>query len=132
MARARVGAWVIVRKHDPCGPVPYGVRNDGADGEGRVAGGALMVCEVQALPPIVQMRHPQALASRVGLGQATRKERAGGFRSIQLERLFGTLIAHPIQLCRRQLRHDSNRVGFRGRFIHNGCSLQACLTARAV
>ena len=57
---------------------------------------ALVPGQVQALTLSVQVRDPQALSSRAGPGEATREEVAGGCRSVQLERLFGTLIAHPI------------------------------------
>ena len=60
---------------------------------------ALVPGQMQALTLSVQVRDPQTLSSRVGLGEATREEVAGGSRSVQLERLCGTLIAHPIQLC---------------------------------
>ena len=104
---------MIVREHDPRSAVPQGIGNDRPNGEGRVPGRALVPGEVQAPAAIVQVRNPQALSSRVGLCKATREEGAGRFRSVQLERLFGTLIAHPIQLCGRTTRHDSNRVRYR-------------------
>ena len=62
---------------------------------------------------LVDVRHPQTLSSRVGLGNAVRKEDAGGLRSVQLERLFGTLIAHSSQLCGARLSNDSNPVIYR-------------------
>ena len=51
---------------------------------------------MQAVPVVVQVRHPQALSSRIGPGETAREEIAGGFGSVQLERLFGTLMAHPV------------------------------------
>ena len=68
---------------------------------------AVVPGQVQALALSVQVRDPQALSSRVGLDEATREEVAGGCRSVRLERLFGTLKAHPIQLCGRRVGDDS-------------------------
>ena len=90
---------MVVGEQDPRAAVERRVRYNRSDGKGRVACTALMPGQVQALTLSVQVRDPQALSSRVGLGEATREEVAGGCRSVQLERLFGTLIAHLIQLC---------------------------------
>ena len=94
-----VSARMVVREHDAGASMPYRIGNDGANGEGRVSSRALVPRQMQAVPLIIQMRDPQALSSRIGLGKAAREEGAGRFPFVQLERLFGTLIAHPIQLC---------------------------------
>jgi hypothetical protein len=52
--------------------------------------------EMQAVPELVDMRHPQALSSGIGLGEAAGEKSPGPIESVQLERLRGTLIAHPV------------------------------------
>ena len=68
----------------------------------------------------INMRDPQTLSSGIGLGKATREEGACCLEPVQLERLCGTLIAHPIQLCGSLSQFDSNCVLLRPGFIHNG------------
>lgn len=42
----------------------------------------------------IDVSHPQALPGGIGLGEAAGEEIADGIRSVQLERLLGTLKAH--------------------------------------
>ena len=51
--------------------------------------------QMDAVQLAIDVRDPQALSSGIGLGEATCEEREGRIRSVQLERLCGTLIAHP-------------------------------------
>jgi len=69
---------------------------------------------------LVDVRNPQALSSGIGLGKTAREEIACRFESVQLERLRGTLIAHPVELCGSAIQFDSNPLLIGHGFIHNG------------
>ena len=51
---------------------------------------------------VVEMRHPQAFARRVGVGEAACEEAPGGVEAIQFQRGFGTLISHGDGITRRR------------------------------
>jgi len=74
------------------------VRDDGSHGKTRRALVADLASEVKAVGCPVQVRHPQNLTSWIGLAKAAREEGPGCGESLQLE-WFGTLKAHPSQLC---------------------------------
>jgi hypothetical protein len=83
-----------VGKHDRGAAVRGGIEDDLADryvGPGLVA---LVAGDVKAARMIVDMCDPQAFPARVSFGQAAPKEFAGGGKAVELERKFGTLIAH--------------------------------------
>ena len=43
----------------------------------------------------IHVCHPQALPGRIGFSEAAGEEAGRSLRSVQPERLFGTLMAHP-------------------------------------
>ena len=119
-AGSRIAAGMVVGEKDPRGGVQRCVCDDWADRERTARFIAFMMEQVKAIPVGIDVRNPQALSSGIGLGETLSEERAGRFQSVQLERLCGTLIAHPTQLCGQPVRFDSNRVLSRPDFIHNG------------
>jgi hypothetical protein len=60
---------------------------------------AFVLEQVKAIPVVIDVRNSQALPSGIGLCEALGEERAGRFKSVQLGRPCGTLIAHRTQLC---------------------------------
>lgn len=86
---------MVMGQENTGGLVKRSVRYDRAKRERAAGPIAFAPGQVNAVPVAVDVRNPQALSSRIGIGKAARKERAGRFRSVQLERLCGTLIAHP-------------------------------------
>ena len=86
---------MVVGEDDAGASMPHRILDDRTEREGGVAFCAVVPRQVHAVRPIVDMRHPQALSSGIGLGEATREKGAGRLGSVQLERLCGTLIAHP-------------------------------------
>ncbi len=70
------------------------VGDDGADRQVCLAFEAIVPGQVNAIEFAVHMRNPQTLSSRIGLREASGEKRLSRFGSVQLERLFGTLIAH--------------------------------------
>ena len=75
-AWADVAAGMIVGDHESLAAMKHRIFDDGAKREGCVAGCALVPRQVQAPTLFVQVRDPQALSSRAGLGEAAREERA--------------------------------------------------------
>jgi hypothetical protein len=71
---------------------------------------AFVAGQVKAIQLLVDVRHEQALSSRIGLGEAAREEVAGRCKSVELERPFGTLMAHAFQLCGGAPSRDSNSI----------------------
>ena len=53
---------------------------------------------MQAARRLVDMGDPQALAGRVGIGDAAGEEGAGSREAVELEREFGTLMAQGSSL----------------------------------
>ena len=90
-----IAARMIVRQKDSHGAVSCCVPNDRPRGKVCAARVSFMPRQMDAVQLAIDVRDPQALSSRIGLGKAASKERAGRIRSVQLERLCGTLIAHP-------------------------------------
>ena len=86
---------MVVGEKDPCGGVQRCVCDDWADRERAARLIAFVTEQVNAIPVGIDVRDPQALPSGIGLCEALGEERAGRFKSVQLERLCGTLIAHP-------------------------------------
>ena len=71
------------------------IRKNRPNGQADFRDFTVITSQVKAVRISIDVGHPQALSSGIGLGKATRKERAGRLQSVQLERLCGTLIAHP-------------------------------------
>ena len=94
-AGSRIAAGMVVGEKDSRGGVQCCVCDDWADRERTARFIAFMTEQVKAIPVGIDVRNPQALPSGIGLCEALGEERAGRFRSVQLERLYGTLIAHP-------------------------------------
>ena len=72
------------------------IPDDGPQGKIGAAGVAFVAGQVEAIGLTIDVRDPQALSCGIGLGKAASEEGAGCLESIQLERLFGTLIAHAV------------------------------------
>jgi len=90
-----IAARVVVGQKNAGGLVKRSVRNDRAEWERATGLIAIMSGQVNAIPVGVDVRHPQALSSGIGLGEAAHEERARRFQPVQLERPRDTLIAHP-------------------------------------
>ena len=89
---------MVVGKDDPGASVRGGVGDDLAQrkvGTGLVAA---MPGQVKASCLVVDMRDPQALEPWIGIREATGKERLGGVETVELQRVFGTLIPHGKEL----------------------------------
>ena len=90
-----IAARMIVRQQDAHAAVRCCVPNDRPRGKVCAAGVPFVPGKMDAVQLAINMRDPQALSSGIGLGETACEERAGRIRSVQLERLCGTLIAHP-------------------------------------
>jgi hypothetical protein len=66
--------------------------------------------DVQATRFAINMRHPPAFARRVGIGDAAFEKAARRLNSVELQRVFGTLVHRPV-LSEAVARSDANRVG---------------------
>jgi len=130
-AWTRIAAGVGMPEDDTGASAACRVRNDCSNGQGRVRPVPFVMGQVNAVQPVVDMGHEQALSSGIGLSEAPCEEVAGCRETIELERRFGTLIAHASQLCSGASIGDSNRVRDRLNFIHNGCVSEACADATA-
>lgn len=98
VARPGIAAGMIVGEQDSDGAVVCGVRNDRPE---REIGPELVphvIGEVNAVERFIEVRDPQPLDLRVGLGKAAGEEFASGGESVELERVFGTLISHAGKL----------------------------------
>ena len=94
VARSWVAARMVVGKHDRGATVRGSIEDDLADrnvGSGLVA---LVAGDVKAARMIVDMRNPQTFPARVSFSEAAPEEFAGGGKTVELERKFGTLVAH--------------------------------------
>ena len=94
-AGLRIAARVVVGEQDSRGGMQCRGCDDWADRERAARLIAFVSEQVKAIPVGIDVCDPQALPSGIGLCEALGEERAGRFRSVQLERLCGTLIAHP-------------------------------------
>ena len=101
-ARPAIAARMIVRQQDPHAAVRCCVTDDRPRGKVCAARVPFVPRQMNAVQLAIDVRDPQALSSGIGLGEAACEERAGRIRSVQLERLCGTLIAHPLSM---PLRH---------------------------
>lgn len=110
-ARPRIAAWMIVGQDEAGTAMPCGIDDDLAQGEDSAGFVARMPAEVQAARLVVYVRDPEAFASALGIGDASRKEVTRGRQAVELEREFGTLISHANSLVRHASRHDRNPVG---------------------
>ena len=81
-------------QHHAGAAVKRGIGDDRADRELGAGRAAVMVRDVEAARLAVEMRHPQAFARRVGVGETACEEAPGGVEPIQFQRWFGTLISH--------------------------------------
>ena len=97
-ARPRIAAGMIVGEKNPDCSVVCGVRDDRPE---REIGPELVphvIGEVKTVQRFVEVSDPQPLDIRVGLGKAAGEEFASGGESVELERVFGTLISHAGKL----------------------------------
>jgi len=94
IARARVAARVIVRKHDPGTTVRDCIGDDLPQWKRRAAFIPVVPRQVQAIRFFINVRHPELLAVGISFGKAAGEERARGCKPVKLQRRFGTLISH--------------------------------------
>ena len=125
-AWAWISAGMRVAKHQSRASAANHVCDDRPDRQRDLSVVAFVTREMDAVQLPVDMGNEQALSSRIGLRQATDEEVAGCSEAAELERPFGTLIAHLSQLCGVGAVFDSNRVRCRPDFIHNGGCDQTC------
>ncbi len=82
-------------EEDACAVVRCRIGDDRLHGEAGTACIAVMTRQMEAVQLPIDVHHPQALSSGIGLGNAAGEERSGRIQSVQLERPCGTLKAHP-------------------------------------
>ena len=92
---SRIAAGMVVGEKNSRGGVQCRGCDDCAKRERTARLIAFVTEQVKAIPVGIDVRNPQALPSGIGLCEALGEERAGRFQPVQLERLCGTLIAHP-------------------------------------
>ena len=82
-------------KHDACASVRGSIGDDPCNWE--VVGEliAFMAGKMEAARLLIDMRDPQDVAARVTFCEASGKKLAGGVQAVELQRKFGTLVAHP-------------------------------------
>ena len=85
---------MIVGQHHARAAMKGRVGDDRPDGKLSARRPAVMVRDVEAARLAVEVRHPQAFARRVGVGETACKEAPGRVEPIQFQRWFGTLISH--------------------------------------
>ena len=90
----RVSTWMRVAENDTRASAARGVGDDRVDGKGGLGLIAVMAAEVDAVQLLIDMGDEQALSSRIGFSEAAGEEIAGRCESVELERPFGTLMAH--------------------------------------
>ena len=108
VAGCRVAARMVVSEHDAAASVQNGILHDRPQRKIHARFVAVVMAEVQAIEPVADMRDPQALQPRIGLGDAAGKECSGCGKVLQLERKFGTLISHAARLKDFDLANDWN------------------------
>ena len=93
-ARPRIAAGMIVSKDEARASMSGGVGDDLSQREIRAVLVTLMARHMKTAGLLVDMRNPQILAGRIGIGHAPGEELAGRRKPVELQREFGTLIPH--------------------------------------
>ena len=93
-ARARVSARVIVRENETRAAVSCRVNDDFSKRKPGSILVAPVLGKVKAAGLFVDMGDPKALAGGIGVSQASGEELASGRQAVELNREFGTLVAH--------------------------------------
>src|SRR3954452_21255023 len=94
VARAGIAARVVVREDYPGAAMRRGIGDDSAKREFGAPFIAFVARDVDAAGFVVDMRHPQILPRRVRVGDAAGEKGTGGCQAVELQREFGTLMAH--------------------------------------
>ena len=102
---------MVVREDDAGAVVLRCIDDDRPQREVHPALVAFVAADVEAARLIVDMRDPKALARKVEFGKAASEELPRGGKAIELQRVFGTLVAHGLVLAERGAPFDLNRVG---------------------
>ena len=95
--------WVAASlgEHDACAMVSGSIGEDLGNWQGARSSSAVMMREMEASRLLVDMRHPQSVPARIGFCEASRKKIAGRVEAMELQRKFGTLVAHPSRTNRQ-------------------------------
>jgi hypothetical protein len=101
LAGRRIAAWVVMRKDEAGAAVERRIGDDRVEREIRAGRTAVMVREPKAVRMAIEVCDRQAFASGIGLGKAAGKECAGDGETVELQRKFGTLMAHARMRYRR-------------------------------
>lgn len=101
-AWTRVAAGMGMPEDDAGTSTPCRIRDDRSNGQGCAHPVAFVTGQMDAIQPIIDMGHEQTFSGRIGLGEAASKEVAGCCETIELERRFGTLIAHAPSYARKR------------------------------
>ena len=109
-ARRRVAAGVIVGEDQARTAMRGGIIDDIAQRQAGTTDIAVMVRQMDAPRLIIDMRDPQMLFVRVGLGQAIGEEALGRIKASKSQRGFGTLIEHADCIRARVAGSDANRI----------------------
>ena len=109
-ARPGIAAWVRVAENDTRASAASSIGDDCVDGQGGLRLIAVMAAEVDAVQLLIDMGDEQALSSWIGFSEAAGEEIAGCCESVELERPFGTLMAHAYSLGRRPSSDDLNHI----------------------
>ena len=90
----RLWAAASLGKHDSCAVVSGSIGEDLGNWQRARSCSALVIREMEAPRLLVDMRHPQCVSVRIRFCQASRKKIASGIEPVELQRKFGTLVAH--------------------------------------
>ena len=71
---------------------------------------AFVAREMQAARIMVEMRHPQAFAARIGIRKAAGEKLASRRKSVEPQRMFGTLVTHTPTLRKDGRGLDGNCI----------------------
>ena len=111
LARARIAARMVVREENSRAAVLDRLDDDAAQRQRDAVLVALVTREMEAPRVAVEMDDQHAFMRRVQLGKAAREELARSGEPVELQREFGTLMAHLPDVSNATLPNDTNRVG---------------------
>ena len=111
VAGAGIAARMVMGEDDPGTAESRGVGDYSSERKGRAHLVAIMPGNVNAAGLVIDMGNPQILHRRVRIGNAPGKIRSGRGEAVELERGFGTLIAHAslAMAAARYLPHEPGR-----------------------
>jgi len=110
VARPGVAARMVMREQDSGAAVDGGIGDDRAKREDGAVVVAFVAGQVNAAGFVVDVRHPQTLTRWIRIGHAACEEGTGSGKAVELQRRFGTLIAHGRNLWDGAVSAHLNRL----------------------